>query len=70
MKGINGGPHRYIIMYVLRFRQPDGGAYEVFLLLYSWHELAFVFWDNDGILLVAYLEKGATISVKLHFSRI
>jgi hypothetical protein len=28
--------------------------------------LAFVFWDKDGILLVDYLEKGATITAKYY----
>jgi hypothetical protein len=28
--------------------------------------LAFLFWDKDGILLVDYLEKGATITAKYH----
>jgi hypothetical protein len=30
--------------------------------------LASVFWDKDGILLVDYLEKGATIMVKYYFA--
>jgi hypothetical protein len=32
--------------------------------------LASVFWDRDGILLVDYLEKGATIMRKYHVARL
>jgi hypothetical protein len=28
--------------------------------------LAFVFWDKDGILLIDYLENGATITVEYY----
>jgi hypothetical protein len=35
---------------------------------FSWKFLAWIFWDQDGILLIDYLPKGQTINAEYYLS--